>query len=382
MVLCTLALFVVSLGYGVVVPLLPQLADQGSDATLLSIVYAVYAATKIGAQVPGGAWVDRAGGRRVLLFALALFTLSLAGFCAGGSLRLFAVVRAIEGAATGLVYPAVFSLVLQGASENRTGRRIGAVVGVGTSGLLVGPALGGVLAPFGLRVPVLVALLASAALTAVCFVPLRAEPARPSRPRTLRAEAHAILLLAGDLTFLGLALPIAFNKLTFSAFQGLLPLHGPAAFGLGTRGVAGLFVLTGVCFALAQGAGGWLVDRFSARAVAIAVTAPLLASLALMTFARGAPGFAAAYASYVFVSSIVFTATFKQAARTYGTDDTYGGLFGVLGTLTDLMTIVGPLLFLNLYSRIEGQVFLAMAVAGVPFAIGFLRLGPAVPAAA
>jgi len=57
-------------------------------------------------------------------------------------------------------------------------------------------------------------------------------------------------------------------------------------------------------------------------------------------------------------------------------------LFGVLGTLTDLMTIAGPLLFLNLYAHIEGQVFVAMAVAGIPFAIGFLRLGRAVPAAA
>jgi hypothetical protein len=85
-----------------------------------------------------------------------------------------------------------------------------------------------------------------------------------------------------------------------------------------------------------------------------------------------APAFIVAYAIYIFCSSIIFTATFKHAARTYGTDDTYGGIFGVLGTLTDLMTIVGPLLFLNLYAAIAGKVFLVMALAGIPFALGFL----------
>lgn len=359
-----------------VVPLLPELAGS-SDAALLSVVYAVYAAAKIGAQVPGGAWVDRAGGRRVLLIALSLFTLSLLGFCAGGSLRFFALVRAVEGAATGLAYPAVFALTLYGSADNRAGRRIALVMGVGTSGLLVGPALGAALAPHGARVPVLVAFAASLALTVVCFARVRRTP-RPERPRTLRAEAHAIALLAADVAFLGLCMPIAFNKLTFSSFQGLLPLHGPQALGLGTRGVTGLFVLTGVCFAAAQAAGGALVDRFPARSVALALTPPLLASLALMAASRSAAGFTLAYAGYVASSSIIFTAVLKHAARTYGTDDTYGGIFGVLGTLTDSMTIVGPLLFLNLYPLLGAGVFLAMAAAGLPFALLFWRMQPAV----
>jgi hypothetical protein len=65
----------------------------------------------------------------------------------------------------------------------------------------------------------------------------------------------------------------------------------------------------------------------------------------------------------------------KHAARAYGTDDTYGGIFGVLATLTDLMTIVGPLIFLNLYATRGLTVFLFMSLAGVPFGLGFLWLG-------
>ena len=41
---------------------------------------------------------------------LILVLVPLVGFLAGGDLWLFAAVRAVEGAATGLVYPAAFSL--------------------------------------------------------------------------------------------------------------------------------------------------------------------------------------------------------------------------------------------------------------------------------
>jgi hypothetical protein len=99
-----------------------------------------------------------------------------------------------------------------------------------------------------------------------------------------------------------------------------------------------------------------------------------------MGAAGTAQSFTAAYAGYIFASSIIFTAVFKHAARTYGTDDTYGGIFGVLGTLTDLMTIAGPLLFLNLYPALGGRVFLAMAIAGLPFAAGFFWIRRAEPA--
>ncbi len=393
MALSALALFVVSLGYGVVVPLLPQLlAGRGapsadaSGAPAISIVYALYAAAKISAQVPGGAWVDAAGGQRVLRAALWLFCLSLLGFLFPLGVGWFALVRALEGAATGLVYPAVFALVLQSAGEARAGRRIGMVVGLGTSGLLVGPALGGWLgAREGLppflsagRLPVLVALCAALGIAVWSQLATRPTPPSPGPQtrRTVLAELRTLWGLARDPGFLGLCLPIAFNKLTFSAFQGLLPLHG-AALGLGTRGVTLLFALTGVIFGAAQGLGGVLVDRFAPRTVALCLTPPLLLALCGAALADGPVPFGVYYGGYVAASSVIFTATLKHTARAYGTDDTYGGVFGVLGTLTDLMTIFGPLLFLNLYPAQGAGVFASMALCGVPFAVGFVVLGRA-----
>ena len=67
----------------------------------------------------------------------------------------------------------------------------------------------------------------------------------------------------------------------------------------------------------------------------------------------------------------------KHAAVVFGTEDTYGGVFGVLGTLTDLMTVVGPLLFLNVYPALGLGTFALMAGVGVVFLVGFAALRPA-----
>lgn len=394
----TLALFVVSLGYGVVVPLLPELSGgaAATSAGVVSVVYAAYAAAKILCQAPGGALVDARGALNVLKDALALFTVSLAGFLWNGGVAWFALVRAVEGAATGLVYPAVFALV---ASEGASGKRLGTVVGVGTSGLLLGPVLGGTLGAQSPRTAVAVALLLAGAVTAWALTvkngdrrafakspdaeglekarlsPFSSSDSEKARLSPFLAELGKMKALVSDPAFLGLGLPIAFNKLTFSAFQGLIPLYGARELGLSTRGITAMFALTGVLFGAFQAVGGALADRFDPRKVVLACTGPLIASLAVMAFAREWTLFTGAWAAYVSLSSVIFTCTLKNAAKAYGTEDTYGGVFGVLGTATDLMTIVGPLLFLGIYGSSGTAVFPAMAVIGVPFALGFLVLG-------
>jgi MFS family permease len=368
----TLALFVVSLGYGVVVPLLPQLSGgaAATSAGLVSVVYAAYAAAKILCQAPGGALVDSRGALNVLKDALALFTVSLAGFLWNGGVAWFTVVRAVEGAATGLMYPAVFALI---AANGGTGKQIGLAVGIGTSGLLLGPVLGGFVGSSEPRAAVAVALLFAGVITAWALT-VKGQSEVKER-RTVAAELSRMTALLKDPAFIGLGLPIAFNKLTFSAFQGLIPLYGAKELGLGTRGITGLFALTGILFGAFQAVGGVLADTFVPRRVVLACTLPLLASLGAMAVSLDPWLFTAAWAVYVAFSSIIFTCTLKNAAKAFGTEDTYGGVFGVLGTATDLMTVVGPLLFLGIYGASGTAVFPAMAAIGIPFALGFVVLG-------
>lgn len=369
----TLALFVVSLGYGVVVPALPRLAGRegaAASAGELSIVYAAYAAAKIAAQVPGGVWVDRRGHGRVLAIALAIYLASLLAFLAPLGPLWFAAARAVEGAATGLVYPAVFARVLTASDARTSGRRIGAAVGVGSSGLLAGPVLGAWLGARGPALPIGVAAALGAGVLVLALVTdRRARQARPpsppaATPRTVGDELRALGRLGASAAFLVGMLPIAFNKLTFSAYQGLLPLVGADHLGADPKRVALLFVLIGVVFALAQPIAGVLVDRAPARAVVLVAAPLLLGALAALSAAPAYGAFAALFGAHIFAQSLVFTATMKQAARDHGTASTYGGVFGLLATLTDTMTIAGPLVFLNVYAAAGLRTFALMAAVG------------------
>ncbi|MBO6933486.1 MAG: MFS transporter [Deltaproteobacteria bacterium] len=379
----TLALFVVSLGYGVIVPLLPQLAGgrAATDETMLSAVYASYAITKIAMQIPGGVWADRFGPERVARWALVVFGVSLAAFLLPLGLESFTLWRALEGAATGLVYPACFAIAARGEpgapkDDEHMGRRMGFLGAIGTSGLLVGPALGGLLGEateLGPKLPLLVALGATVVVTLLLFVRPSPPPTRAVEKTPAEAFREIGALLKSGL-FIALMLPIAFNKLTFSAFQGLLPLVGPDHLGLDVGGVTALFVVTGLAFGLAQPIAGALADRVDPRRVANAFALPLLGSLVAMGFLTNGWAFGAAYAGYIGSSSVIFTATLKHAATSTGDERSYGGVFGVFGTATDLMTVVGPLLFLNLYPAMGLSLFWAMAAIGVPFAFAYAFL--------
>lgn len=128
-------------------------------------------------------------------------------------------------------------------------------------------------------------------------------------------------------------------------------------------------------FAVAQPIGGALVDRAPTRRIVTACLPPLLLALAGLSFVTDLGTFAVVFGAHVFAQSVVFTATMKQAARDHGTASTYGGVFGLLATLTYTMTVLGPLLFLNVYGAAGRLVFAVMAGVGALFVTGW-ALGP------
>lgn len=371
MVLSALALFAVSLGYGVVVPLVPTLAG-GAEGLGLSLVYALYSAAKISAQLPGGVWVDRVGADRMLRLGLGLFVLATAGFLIPGPVWWLVALRIVEGLATGLVYPAVFARVF---SAGGSGTSLGAVGGLGSSGMVLGPALAGLLGRHDVRTPLAIAVLVALLAFAWSFLERKRGAERPRPPRTLKEELGQLAALGRNVAFVGTLLPIAFNKLSFTGLAGVLPLHAKRFVGLELGGVTVLFGLLGVTFGLAQPLGGALADRFAARKVVL-LAAPLsLASLAAMSFLLEPVPHALALVGYVAGSSVVFAVVLKHAADAHGSAGTHGGVFGVIGTSTDVMTVLGPLVFVNAYQAWPRALYALMASVGVVFFVGFWALG-------
>src|SRR5262249_41045515 len=148
-------LFFTGLAGFVLLPL--HLRRLGATDGQLGLIMACYSATAIVVQPVVGAWVDR-GGRRAFLLTGAVLTSAMALLFAAApdALRLFPLLRALQGAAFSVFFIANFTIVVDLVPPDRRGQALGIF---GISGLVsgaVGPALGelvvdaaGVPGPFG-----------------------------------------------------------------------------------------------------------------------------------------------------------------------------------------------------------------------------------------
>jgi MFS family permease len=367
------ALFVVSLGYGVVGPLVPALAERAGDTDVASFawMFATYSAAKIASQPVGGVLVDRVGSRAVLLSGLGLYALAMGGLVFPSPLAGIATLRALEGAAEGLVYPAVLTAVRERTTESDIGRKLGLVLAIGSSGMLLGPVLGALLRDVGLEWPLLVA---SSVAIAVAIGNARFVRGTASAPksRTVRGELAKIYAAMRDPDVSLPALPIAHNKLAISGFLALFPISVVHDFGAPPARVAVLFLVVGIVFGVTQPLAGWIVDRYSPRLVVSLLLLPVLVSCAALALPRTLAAFSPVLAGNVALQSIVFTGVLKQVSVAKGARDAYGGVIGSVATLTDLATIAGPLVVLRAYPHIGVLVFPLVASTGILFHVPYL----------
>jgi len=332
-------------------------------------MFTLFSTTRVLSQLPGGALADRIGDGRLLSVSLLLYVLSTVGLAATRSLDLFVGLRAVEGVAAGLAFPAASSLVLRVTPPEQLGRAIGIVAGGSGAGLILGPLLGGALLSSGLRAPLWASALVSLAiLLATAPLLLRGPLAHPpvGERRTALGEIRRLLGLLREPGFFATLCPIAFNKLLVSGLEPILPLYGPEGLSVSLRTVTLIFALTAVIFALSQPLGGWLADRKSLRAQVAIEMAIMLAALAALAWPTRLAPFLPIYSTMVAGMSLVFSACLKQVGLGYAERLGPGQLYGVVGTLTDAAMMAGPPLLVGLYAAERARVFAWVAAIGLP----------------
>jgi MFS family permease len=164
-------------GFGIVMPALPFWAREfGADATILGLLMSAYAVAQFLCAPLWGRLSDRIGRRPVLLGTIAGTAAAMLGVGLAPSLAWLFVARFAAGAfaANVSVASAYISDVTAPAERTRWMGMLGASFGVG---FVLGPAIGGLLQPFGHAVPMLVA----AGLAAVNWVIALARLVEPER---------------------------------------------------------------------------------------------------------------------------------------------------------------------------------------------------------
>jgi len=273
-----------------VVPLVLVAFDATKSQVGLALtgMWGVYALL----QFPSGVLADRIGERPLVLVGLGGATLGAALVAVAPSLLLFGLFALVLGAATGLFFSPVSSLLSRLYASR--GGALGALTAGGAVAGVAYPALGGLIgARFGWRAAVaLGAAIALPVVVASARTLPRLPPANPGRRLRTLIEPGALVRLLGRPGVAFTTLLSVFTGFTFQAFSSFFPTFLVEFRGL-TTGEAGLAF--GAAFALsavAQPTAGRLSDATS-RDLLIATSVTLAGSgLTVLLLVPGVAGLA------------------------------------------------------------------------------------------
>ncbi|SER48392.1 Predicted arabinose efflux permease, MFS family [Streptomyces sp. yr375] len=252
--------------YGSIVPLLPTLPAVDGSPLIAGLLFAVYAFALLAATPFVGVWVDRRGPRAPMLVGLLGLAAATVLFASAvdidgtAGLTLLFLARGAQGIAAAASWTSGLALIAATHEPERRGRVMGLALSAVGVGVLLGPAVSGLLSDaWGPHAPFLVIAVFAAADAVARIVLVKETPAREVRTpyRVVLRGPRVGLLIA--LTGLGAA-AIAFP-------EPVLPLH-LSDLGLGTTGIGLVFAAAALGGSLAAPVAGLLTDRVGATRVA------------------------------------------------------------------------------------------------------------------
>lgn len=170
--------FLDTLFYAVISPLLPELSHQLRLSKLSAgVLTASYPAGMLIGSVPGGVLVMRAGSRFTVGAGLVLLGCSTIGFAFLNSTIGLDLARLVEGLGGACTWAGGLSWIVTETPADRRGTMMGGALAAAIGGALFGPALGAVASATG-RPPLFtgVAVVAAALLAVTLRLPYRREP--------------------------------------------------------------------------------------------------------------------------------------------------------------------------------------------------------------
>jgi len=363
-----LTLFIDFAGFGIILPLLPFWAQRfGAGPVAVGLVLTIYALAQFLFAPVLGTLSDRYGRRPIILAALLTEALSLALSALAGSLFILLIARFIGGLGASNIgsAQAVVADVTPAEGRARGMGLVGAAIGLG---FVVGPALGGVLAPLGTAVPFWVAMLVALAnaLLVLRFLP-ETRWIGTTRASASPAAHGTGMILAGWRQVLRhpvVARLVAVNLLftgAFSAMEAVFVLFTQHTFGWTAMQNGYVFTYIGVLIVLMQGClVGRLARRWGERRLLLAGLGVLASGLAFLPWSAHLPQLLIALglvsigdgAVTPMVSALLSFASPQQAR---------GETLGLAQAVAALARVVGPLA--------AGSAF-AVGGPGAPFLAG------------
>lgn len=279
-----------ALGNGIATPALPVYAK--SFEVSFGVASQVFVAQLLGglaASIPTGFLIDRFGRRNIILVGPALVALSSLLTAFAGSFPELLAYRFLGGWAQQMWMLGRLAMIADTGGDRQRGRQITGMLGMDTTGRLIGPSVGGFLAGFwDIRAP----FIAHAILSLVSIIPsLQMKESAPGRrtsaePQPASGAARnatlAALLTYPVLIFFFAQLLASVTRGTL--FSGAVNLYPVYAYDLGPEALGVITTMAGAVGIPIVFSTGAIMDRFGRKKTVVPGFALLSLALGFIAF--------------------------------------------------------------------------------------------------
>jgi MFS family permease len=367
-----------NVAYTMLVPLVPVLTGRFQlSAVEVAAAFSGFALAKALAQPVGGVLVDRVRRASLLgLVGLGLTAATIVGLAFASAGWQVLAWRLAWGVAEGITMPVLYQLasVLGAASTYGTTRVMGWFGGSCTAGMVLGPAVVGVLHPFlgftgvflaGAAVTAGGGVLLFAMLPGAAAAPAAADPAEPAHTGSRGGAIGLLAVLVGLFAAIDLI-----NNALFATLEPVLPLHLDRVTGNGIAYTSVLFTIALAVFMIGTITCARLIESRPLLAVATVAFAAEAVGLAVMGLVGGIVAMCVGLLVFMTAQPVLYMVA-RRGVNLVPSHQ-LGRAFGAFGLVSDIGFIAGPLLGALLYSRVGTAAFVVMAAVAGLAALGAL----------
>ncbi len=270
MLVLMINMFIAVGSFGIIIPILPAyLLSIGQGGMAAGLMIAIFAGAQLIMSPIAGKWTDRYGRRIMIISGLSGLALSMFVFYFSDSIGVLYLSRVIGGVGAALLIPAIFAYVADITTMDQRAKGNSFISASMSLGIVIGPGIGGFLADFGLKMPLLISALVG--LAAVAFSAFMLEESMDKKVEVSNEKPEPMVKEIAQSFNKPYFIPLVITLVMsfgLMAYESVLGLFVDNVFEATPKDIAILVTSTGIISVIIQlFAVEWIVRKFGEVAV-------------------------------------------------------------------------------------------------------------------
>lgn len=252
--LLMLNMFIAVGSFGIIIPIIPEyLKEIGQGGRAAGLIIAIFALAQFLVSPLGGKMADKYGRRPLINIGLLTLAISMFIFYVAGNVYVLYISRAIGGIGCAFLVPAIYAYVADITTMDQRAKGNSFISAAMSLGIVVGPGIGGYLAKFGLKMPLLLSAIVGLAAFIISYFTLK-----ESKPEDLvvadgpkQSMVKDIILSVKKPFFIPLVITLIMS-LGLMAFETVLGLYVSDEYSATTEQIAFMITATGLVSVVMQ----------------------------------------------------------------------------------------------------------------------------------